>query len=354
VYPVVWYPGVTDYAAATPMELRRGETKEADFRLSPMPGFHLRLAVPQSGDREGTAGRATIPRNAGGAYLTRVLPDGTESPVSGAMSMETNGSVEFAGLAPGTYVVHRQGEGEAASAATIRIAENSPRTLDASQAVPGTTVTVKIDAEGDKPSLQISFRDVASGRVSFVQGRGDTGMRTARRARGEADTLPAGSGESPDRTITVQPGRYEVVLNGIGDLHLTGIEAKGAAATGRTVTISGGAPVLTLHVANGRANVTGFVQSHGRPVEGALVLLVPATLGDLAGLDITRRDQSNSDGSFDITNVLPGPYILVAIDHGWDVDWSDPATLARFLMRGVPLDLTRGGDRKETIEAQSP
>ncbi len=85
-----------------------------------------------------------------------------------------------------------------------------------------------------------------------------------------------------------------------------------------------------------------------------MVLLVPATLGDPAGLNVTRRDQSNSDGSFDITNVLPGAYILVGIDHGWDVNWSDPATLRRFLMQGLPLDLTSAGDRKEKVEAQEP
>lgn len=70
--------------------------------------------------------------------------------------------------------------------------------------------------------------------------------------------------------------------------------------------------------------------------------------------NVTRRDQSKTDGSFDITNVLPGAYLLVAIDHGWDVNWSDPATLRRYLMQGLPLDRRGGGDRRETIQPQPP
>jgi hypothetical protein len=357
VYPVVWYPGVTDFTAATPIALRGGETKEADFRLLPEPGFHLRIGGSGSAlsvDSEGKVGAGNTLRN--NVYLSQVLPDGTETAVPTSVRMEANGAMEFSGLAPGNYIVHQQGEGRwPVSAATIRIAENSAHMLDASQATPTVPVTVKIDPEADKPSLQISFREVESGRVNVMQGprEGRAGRLETNLSPAGADPSPAKDKDSPDRTISLQPGRYEVSLGGIGDFHLAGIEAKGATATGRTVTIADGAPLLTLRVASGRANVTGFVESHGKPVAGAMVLLVPATLGDPSGLDITRRDQSNTDGSFDIAGVLPGAYILVAIDQGWDVNWSDPATLGRFLMHGLPLDLSTAGDRKETVEAQS-
>ncbi len=352
VYPVVWYPGVTDYSQAVPIALRGGETREADFRLSPMPGFHLHLAAGGAAGLPDADGR---PAGVSGpnAYLSLVLPDGTETPVPTPMLRETNGEAEFSGLVPGSYVVHHQGEsGWPTGTAKVRIDENSARTVEASEASPGVMVTVKIDAEADRPSLQVSFRDVESGQVNFMRGPQSLPRRT--RVMTGAEGAPATERDLPDRTISLQPGRYDLVLGGIGDLHLASIEAKGAAAAGRRVTITGGEPVLTLHVSSGRANVTGFVKSHGAPLEGAMVLLVPATLGDPAGLNVTRRDQSNSDGSFDITGVLPGAYILAAIDHGWDVNWSDPATLRRFLMNGLPLDLTAAGDRKETVEAQSP
>ena len=339
VYPVVWYPGVTDYAAATPIALRKGETREADFRLSPIPGFHLRVAN-QATHVETDDGRL-VPggfRNSG--YLSQIFPDGSEGPVTTSARTDAAGNTEFAGLAPGTYTMHRNGDprGGGESGLTVQISANSARTIDASQVESAVTSTINIDEAADTNSLQIRFRELDTGRTTSVE---------RPREPGSAESMTA-------RKVNLQPGRYEISLSGIGDLHLASIEAKGATAIGRTVTITGGSPILTLHIASGRANVTGFVQSQDKPVRGAMVLLVPATLGDPSGLEIMRRDQSNTDGSFDITNVLPGKYILVAIDHGWEINWSDPATLRHYLMEGLPLDLATSGDRKETIQAQAP
>jgi hypothetical protein len=85
-----------------------------------------------------------------------------------------------------------------------------------------------------------------------------------------------------------------------------------------------------------------------------MVLLVPASLGDPASITILRRDQTNTDGSFDLADILPGQYILLAIDHGWQINWSDPSTLRGYLMRGVPVDLTSSANVSQNIEAQAP
>lgn len=350
VYPILWYPGVADFSAATPLTLRPGEAREADFRLSPIPGFHLRIAAAAAPAED--SARPAIQNN---ASLSQVLPDGSEAPVAMSAQTDESGNMEFSGLAPGTYIVHRPGEwiGTGDSAATIRISPDSARSVDLSQATAATPVTVKIDPPADIPSLQVIFRDLSTGRISFLRNPQTFGFQGPR--GGLVAIPPVSKDPSPAaRSIDLEPDRYEVSLAGIGDLHLTGIEATGATATGRTVTIGGGSPSLSLHVAAGRANIAGFVHIRGAPDAGAMVLLVPATLGDPAGLCITRRDQSNTDGSFDILNVLPGAYILVAIDHGWDLNWRDPATLRGFLTHGLPLDLTGAGDRRESVEAQSP
>ncbi len=354
VYPTVWYPGVTEYSAATPITVHGGETHEADFRLLPMPGFHLRIKSdpPPAADE----GKGTPRATQSGAYITRVMPDGSETGVPIPMSLDSQGNVEFSGLAPGTYVVHRQAEStNLQSSTTVQIDPGSARYVDLSQGEPAIQVTVKIDAAAETNALQISFRDLQSGRVSYAQRPQD--FRFLRGRGGVRNVDPESGGKSAtasDRVVELQPGRYSVSLSGISDLHLASIEPTGAKATGRIVTITSGSPTLLLHVTSGRINLTGFVRFHGSPDPGAMVLLVPASLGDPSGLEITRRDQSNSDGSFDLTGVLPGAYILVAIDHGWEVNWADPSTLRRYLMQGLPLDLTSPGNRKETIEAQSP
>jgi hypothetical protein len=52
-----------------------------------------------------------------------------------------------------------------------------------------------------------------------------------------------------------------------------------------------------------------------------------------------RRAQTNKNGSLDLENIIPGQYILVAIDHGWQINWGDPSTLRRYLMQGAPVEL---------------
>lgn len=355
-YPTTWYPGVTEYAAAGQIVVQPGETREADMRLSPVPGFSLRLpnTAPKVEVVDGMVRRQGIQY---GASLTRLLPDGTESGVPVPMVGGPSGDMEFSGLAPGTYVLHRNGERgpEAEGTTTVEIDANGSRTVDVTQGTAATLVTVRVDPAADSNSLQVGFRNVETDRVVYAQRPRDQ-IRPVRRG-GAAVSAAAehdGAAKTIDRTVALDPGKYEVVLYGGGDIHLTGIEATGAAATGRTVTITGGAPTMVVHTARGRATVTGFVQSHGQPDAGAMVLLVPATLGDPAGLNVTRRDQSNTDGSFDINAVLPGAYILIAIDRGWEVKWNDPATLQRYLMQGVPVDLSKPAAVTETVEAQAP
>jgi len=113
-------------------------------------------------------------------------------------------------------------------------------------------------------------------------------------------------------------------------------------------------------VGSGHADLAGFVKQdaakpvEGRPIEGAMVLLVPITLGQPGDNSVVERAQSNTDGSFAFRAVEPGRYILVAIDHGWGVQWTNPQTLAGYLAHGVPIELKAGGKVNEEIGAALP
>ena len=138
------------------------------------------------------------------------------------------------------------------------------------------------------------------------------------------------------------------------DLYLAGVTAQGAQATGRAVTLPAGESSLTLHVVKGRATLTGFASFKGKPAIGAAIMLVPATLGQTGALQMVRRDQSNSDGSFNIAQVIPGQYILIAINDGWNINWKDNETLERYLAGGVAVDLSGGNAVAENVAAQAP
>ena len=71
-----------------------------------------------------------------------------------------------------------------------------------------------------------------------------------------------------------------------------------------------------------------------------MIVLVPKNL--LEDRDRFRRDESNLDGSFDLKNVIPGSYTIIAIEDGWDLDWAVAGVLARYLQHGQPIEVGSG------------
>jgi hypothetical protein len=55
--------------------------------------------------------------------------------------------------------------------------------------------------------------------------------------------------------------------------------------------------------------------------------------------DLFRRDQSDSDGSFNLAGIVPGKYTVVAIENGWDLEWSNPAVLQKYLAGGHAVQI---------------
>jgi hypothetical protein len=154
-------------------------------------------------------------------------------------------------------------------------------------------------------------------------------------------------------TITAPAGKYEVVARS-REQYLTGISAQGAEVSGRFISFSGGDATVTLHTASGRASISGIVTQADKPCSGAFLMIVPAGLDDPGSFTTVVRDQSDTDGSFNLENIVPGQYILIAVDHGWNINWSDPSTLRRYLTQGTPLEVRRDVALKQNIEAQAP
>ncbi len=340
-YPQTWYPGTDNPAEAETLSLRAGDSRQADFQLLPIPSVHLRILPDTGGVMANGRRMQSYP------MIERVTAGGGGGFTPFSAHIDPQGGIDVGGLAPGRYEVRMQGPGQAMKPALIDVTAGSAQTLDMGTASTMASVSIHIDgiSVADANAVRVSLIDPENGRNTTRDGGGAYFLSGAlmRQRRG-----------SSSHVIEVPPGRYEVVLNGKPNLYLTGITAQSADAVGRFVTVPSGTSTLNLHVADGRATVTGIATMDGKPSVGAMVLLVPATLGNPDGLNIIRRDQTNTDGSFDLNDVLPGQYILVAIDRGWQVNWKDPSTLRRYIMRGVPVELASTASLKENIEALAP
>ena len=342
VYPQTWFPGVTDRRSAEVLSLRHGESRQADFNLAPSPATHLHISAP--GGEEIVQG-VRVRRGQMFPQVERVSQEGLPF-LNTSVQIDPQGQIDIGGLSPGLYKVTMQGQGSPQTPSFIRVPGGAQRNIDISAALPVADLTLHLDAEGESGRIQVTLTDVDTG-SSFVS-YGQGGLQRRRNAEDHPD-LPEG-----DRKLEVPPGQYRVTLAGGTEVYLAGLAVKDTKVTGRIVTINGGSTTLNLKISRGRASVRGVVSSAERPLPAAMVMLVPATMGQPGSITMLRRDQTNTDGSFLMDNVIPGEYILLAIDNGWTVNWHDPSTLARYLVHGVPLTLGSNASTKQDLVAQTP
>jgi Carboxypeptidase regulatory-like domain len=339
-YPVTWFPGVDDPGLAETLTLHAGDVRQADFHLTPVPSVHLHILPP---------GLATTPgdRVVNAPVVQQIIPGiGGQNAFSGSIHFDPRGQADVGGLAPGLYQIRTSGQN--AGSALVEVTAGSTRTLDLNAPSDEAVVTFHFEGvsnDSESRPVQINLINPETGSGTFPSFRGESGGGNFRRRDRDADG---------DRTLEVPPGRYEVVLQSRPNLYLTGITAKGGETTGRFLTVAAGASAFTLHVASGRASLTGVAGFQNKPSIGAMVLLVPTTIEEPGSFRILHRDQTDTDGGFSLSDVIPGEYILVAIDHGWEINWSDRSTLRHYLMQGVPVDLVSGVNVKQNVEAQAP
>jgi hypothetical protein len=312
--------------------------------MVPIPSLHLQIIPPSPVEQANGRPITSFP------IVERIDSSGGNIGFSQpSTTTASQGQIDISGLAPGTYRVRLQGQNQDSRSAVIELTEGSSRVIDfsaAASAMANITVHFDNDGDADRP-MPVQLVDSTTGQRYFPIGAGRPMPVNARRGGPQM--------QSPrEITLQVPPGRYEVSVQDRGDVYLTGISAEGAEVAGRFVTVRGGDAALNLHTASGHASVSGIAAIGGKPSVGAVVLLVPAGLDDPGSFTTLARDQSNTDGSFDLDNIVPGQYILIAVDHGWHINWSDPTTLRNYLAQGVPLDLHSGANIKQNIDAQAP
>jgi hypothetical protein len=84
--------------------------------------------------------------------------------------------------------------------------------------------------------------------------------------------------------------------------------------------------------------IDGIATKDGKPFAGAMILLVPVDFENNSLL--TRRDQSDSDGTFTLGPIVPGKYKVVAIENGWTTSWADPKTIQPYLKNIAEVEVT--------------
>jgi Carboxypeptidase regulatory-like domain len=192
-----------------------------------------------------------------------------------------------------------------------------------------------------------------SGRVNFPAG--EVIPAQARLMLFTDDGQSASASLWKDGTFSFAPlqeGTYKVMVNSpVGDEHVKSISATGAKISGRVITVANTGDVqMNITMARGQGDVTGLAKLDGKPAAGMMVLLAPASGQNLE--EDSRVDQSDSDGTFALHAITPEKYFLVAIEDGWDLEWTNAAVLKPYLQNAQPLQISPNDQLKVTVDVQ--
>ena len=303
-YPVTYFDSTTDEASATPIVLTGGSREEADINVHATPALRLSIETPRKAD--GSIARPELRQMIFGTQIS------AES--AGFLDAMQTGSVEFTGVAPGHYQL---AQGDPPRLADMDLAASQQ--VDANSGAPVFTVAGSLRmANGIAPPDDVNLR-----------------LQLTNGARGH-DDLAVQAKKGRFKFEMVQPGTWSLWAESGGKmLPVVSVAAGGAAHAGGQFTVRDRVPNLVATLSQGNARVEGFVHKDGKGFAGAMVVLVPRDTD--AWQALTRRDQSDSDGSFSLRDVAPGQYTVLAIEDGWELDWMRPEVLGRYLRNGTAV-----------------
>ena len=317
-YPTTFYPQATDSEDATPIPIRGGERIQADVTLNAQQAFHVRIPLPAK-DQEG-----------GFSLMASQSIFGQAESVSPFGVTIQNGVMETVGILPGHYDFTLEHHG------------------------PGGPMTESTHFSGDVTSSSIELTPVdeesevtVTGKVTSVDGKvpsGGIALLPAHHGRAYQAMLD----KAGEFNVKVPPGDYEI-LGQIPQMYLARLTAQDGEVKNRVLTVkAGSAPKLELLASKGFGQIDGIAKRGDQPASGVMVLLAPDDNPFLF-----RRDQSDSDGTFTLGNIVPGHYRLLAVERGWELEWANRDVLNAFLKKSVPVEVRANDKLARTVEVQS-
>jgi len=306
VYLPTYYAGATEVEDASPILIRGGDRLDLDLRLTPVPALHAILRSPSPENAQSFPTPMLFKRDFEGPQQA-ILPD---------VQMRAPGVFEIT-TAPGKYEMRLPQGNNEPRISEVEISQDNQE-LDASSGQTLSNISAEVDLIGETgtpPQIFFSLRN-AQRRVV---------------ARGAL---------SPTREVTfanVMPGNYEVLAGSASRAYsVISMIVNGSPVSGHSLTVPEGATLaLSLSVAAGSTDVNGVARRDGNGAAGAMIVLVPKN--PEANSQLFRRDQSDLDGTFTFHSVIPGAYTVIAIENGWDLDWSKPAVISRYAAHGQKL-----------------
>lgn len=307
VYPVTYFDSTTDEASATPITLAGGSRQEANISLHAVPALHVTISVARKPN--GSIAQPELQQTIFGTTVS--------AQSAGFLDALRTGSVEMDGIAPGHYQL-TQGQPQR----VIDLDLSASQQVDPAAGTPANAVSGRLMMSSEEPppdDATVSLERVDNNPGQYIFGT------VAHHGQFSFEAVP--------------PGEWAVsTTSGNRAIPVVSVSAGGARRSGNIVSIREHTPDLAVTLTDSETDLEGFAKKNGKGFAGAMVVLLPRSPAQWRAL--TRRDQTDSDGSFALHNVVPGAYTLIAIADGWELDWTSPLAMARYLSGGTNVRVT--------------
>lgn len=306
-FPVTYYDSTTEEAAATVIDLDGGNHVEANITMHAVPALHI--TMPQAGKGSGEEDIEQA------AQLTQLIFGApAENEMLVVAGSHSGSSSTYSGIAPGEYTIEA---GDPPRRVNVNLANSQQ--IDTANGEAETAVSGTLHLLSGKPlkdQLTLVLEPVGSTQAATIQ------QTENMKEHFDFEDVP--------------PGNWTLwAANGNKTLATVAITVSGKKTAGGDITV-GDKPVhLDVTLADELVHVAGLVLKDGKGFPGAMVVLVPQNPAALHSL--VRRDQSDTDGTFNLRDVAPGRYTVLAIEDGWSLDWAKPGMIDRYLKGGVKI-----------------
>jgi hypothetical protein len=312
-YAKLFYPGVSEFSAAAPLELHAGQQLETSFTLTGEPLYDVSGAAIA---REGNPSQLTFQRRAGESYdFTQMavtqdgkfqakLPGGSYSvsgPTAGGVQLSTSGaSVVVSSDTKDVHIV-------LAPAARIPVEVRRESSGGAQEQKPS-------EGDGAPGATRVTLQLVSTApflRPSYWWRSGVDGIQN------------------------VEPGVYTLEIFTPGQWWVKSLQCGGVDLLDDDLTIAAGIQPSPIEITlrDDGASVIGAVMQPER-LETATILLVQPH-GHRNLIKVAAVVQSK----FQFSGVPPGEYSLLAIDHTDQLEYADPEVLSPYLSDAVHITL---------------
>jgi hypothetical protein len=328
-YPTELYPGVTDLSAATPIKIVAGKRMQIDLSVAEKPLY--RVAGTVTGYAEAQPVAFQIADMTG--EVLSIEPD---------FNART-GRFQFAALPPGSFTVMARGVDASgrASFSTKQVNVNSEVSNLHLHLAGASTIEVSMQREFSHGQQDENAVQGAAPATVTLRPQGGSLQNELRLTPRGSDPL------HPNLAILdVEPGTYAAQVEPREGGYIYSAKYGPIDLLREDLTIAADAPPQTIEVVvrDDSATLSGTLTSDGRKTAGA-VLLVPGRAPRLLMLI-----PADSNGSFQFSNLAPGDYTVVGLDHVDDIEYRDADFLRKYLPMGQ--EITVSPDQSAVVQLE--